>query len=62
MNSRRMYFLIYNMNQVMDTVEFLRKQVEEKGMIDVGAGVEQELGISRTRLDTALDYLEKAEG
>lgn len=31
-------------------------------MIDVGAGVEQELGISRTRLDTALDYLEKAEG
>lgn len=50
------------MNQVMDTVEFLRKQVEEKGMIDVGAGVEQELGISRTRLDTALDYLEKAEG
>ena len=50
------------MNQVMDTVNFLRDQVIEKGMIDVGAGVEQELGISRTRLDTALDYLEKAEG
>lgn len=50
------------MNQVMETVNFLRKQVIEKGMIDVGAGVEQELGISRTRLDTALDYLEKAEG
>lgn len=50
------------MNQVMETVDFLRKQVEEKGMIDVGAGVEHDLGISRTRLDTALDYLEKAEG
>ena len=51
-----------NMNQVMETVDFLRDQVEKKGMIDVGAGVEQELGITRTRLDTALDYLEKAEG
>jgi predicted transcriptional regulator len=50
------------MNQVMETVDFLRKQLEEKGMIDVGAGVEQELNISRTRLDTALEYLEKAEG
>lgn len=50
------------MNQVMETVDFLRKQLEEKGMIDVGAGVEQELNISRARLDTALDYLEKAEG
>ena len=51
-----------NMNQVMETVDFLRDQVEKKGMIDVGAGVEQELGITRTRLDTALDYLEQAEG
>lgn len=50
------------MNQVMETVDFLRDQVIEKGMIDVGAGVEKELNISRTRLDTALDYLEKAEG
>lgn len=50
------------MNQCMETVNFLRKQLEEKGMIDVGAGVELELGITRTRLDTALDYLAKAEG
>lgn len=49
------------MNQVMETVDFLRDQVIEKGMIDVGAGVEYDLGISRTRLDTALDYLQKAE-
>lgn len=50
-----------NMNQTMETVNFLRDQLKEKGMIDVGAGVEQDLGITRTRLDTALDYLQKAE-
>lgn len=50
-----------NMNQTMETVNFLRDQLKEKGMIDVGTGVEQDLGITRTRLDTALDYLQKAE-
>lgn len=50
------------MNQAMETVNFLRKQLDEKGMIDVGTGVELSLGISKERLDMALDYLEKAEG
>lgn len=50
------------MNQVMNTVDFLRAQVEEKGMIDVGSDVAIELGISKERLDMAIDYLEKAEG
>lgn len=50
------------MNQAMETVEFLRKQLDEKGMIDVGKDVELSLGISRERLDMALDYLEKADG
>lgn len=50
------------MNQAMQTVELLRKELDEKGMIDVGAGVELELGISRERLNMALDYLEKADG
>ncbi len=50
------------MNQVMETVDLLRDEVIKKAMVDVGAGVEQELGITRTRLDTALDYLQKAEG
>ena len=50
------------MNQAMETVDFLRKQLDEKGMIDVGTGVELSLGISKERLDMALDYLEKAEG
>lgn len=50
------------MHQAMQTVDFLRAQLEEKGMIDVGTGVERELNISKERLDLALDYLEKAEG
>lgn len=50
------------MHQAMKTVDFLREQLEEKGMIDVGTGVERELGISKERLDLALDYLQKAEG
>ena len=50
------------MREVMNTVDFLRSQVEEKGMIDVGSDVARELNISKERLDMALDYLEKAEG
>lgn len=50
------------MNQAMETVNLLRKHVDEKGMIDVGANVDKELGISKERLDLALDYLKKAEG
>lgn len=43
------------------TAEFLKEQIAEKGMIDVGVGVERELGISRTQLDEAL-YLLEQEG
>ena len=50
------------MNKVMETVDFLRDQVEKKGMVDVGSDVARELNISKERLDMALDYLEKAEG
>lgn len=50
------------MNQCMETVNLLRDQLEKKGMIDVGTGTELSLGISKERLDMALDYLEKAEG
>ena len=45
-----------------DTVDFLRKQVDEKGMVDVGTGVDRELNISKERLDLALYYLESKEG
>ena len=46
------------MKQSKETAEFLKKQVAEKGMIDVGVGVERELGISKEKLITALYMLE----
>lgn len=46
------------MNQAKKTAEFLRQQIAEKGMIDVGTGVERELGISREKLNQALYMLE----
>lgn len=49
------------MNQAKTTAEFLKKQIAEKGMIDVGVGVERELGISKEKLDQAL-YILKQEG
>lgn len=49
------------MKQARDTADFLKKQVDEKGMIDVGKGVERELNISREKLDQAL-FMLQAEG
>ena len=40
------------------TADFLKEQVKEKGFIDVGAGVERELAISRQKLQEALYILE----
>lgn len=47
------------MKQATKTAEFLKKMVDEKGMIDVGTGVERELGISREKLNQALYILER---
>ena len=38
--------------------KLIREQIDEKGMIDVGAGVERELGISKEKLNEALYMLE----
>lgn len=46
------------MNQAKTTAEFIKKQIDEKGMIDVGVGVERELGISKEKLNEALYMLE----
>lgn len=46
------------MNQAKTTAEIIKKQIDEKGMIDVGAGVERELGISKEKLNEALYMLE----
>ena len=45
--------------QAKVTADFLKEMVDEKGMIDVGAGVERELGISREKLTQALKLLEE---
>lgn len=46
------------MNQAKVTAEFLKKQINEKGMIDIGTGVERELGVSKEKLNQALYILE----
>lgn len=49
------------MKQARETANFLKKQVDEKGMIDVGTGVDRELNISKEKLDQAL-FILQAEG
>ena len=45
--------------QARNTADFIRKQIDEKGMIDIGTGVERELGISKEKLNEALYILER---
>ncbi len=45
-------------NQAKKTADFLKEQVESKGMLDVGTGVERELGISKEKMKQALYMLE----
>ena len=49
------------MNAARNAADFIKKQVDEKGMIDVGSGVELELGISKEKMIEALEIL-KSEG
>ena len=39
------------------TANFLKDQVDQKGMVDVGRGVEAWVGVTRTRLDNAIAML-----
>lgn len=41
------------------TANMLRQQVEDKNYLDVGAGVENHIGVSRTKLNTAIAELEQ---
>lgn len=41
------------------TADVLRKELAEKGWIDVGEGVERELGVSETRLNQAIALLQE---
>lgn len=46
-------------NKAKDTANFIKDQIDKKGMIDVGNGVERELGISKEKLNQALAILEE---
>lgn len=46
------------MNVAKKTAEFLKQQIDEKGMIDVGTGVEKELGVTKEKMREALYILE----
>lgn len=47
------------MMQAQSTADFIKKRVDEVGMVDVGTGVERELNISKERLNQALYILER---
>ena len=47
------------MAKVKGTADMLKKEVNKYGMVDVGAGMHQQLNISKEHLDTALLMLEK---
>ena len=46
------------MNEAKNIAKILKEQVDTKGMIDVGTGVERELGVSKEKLNQALAMLE----
>lgn len=48
-----------NKDKARKVADFLMEQVNSKGMIDVGEGVEREVGISKNKLDDALSYAER---
>lgn len=47
------------MKQAQETANFIREQIETKGMIDVGRSVNRELNISQEKLNQALYILER---
>lgn len=44
---------------LQSTSNMLKAQVDEKGFIDIGTGVEHHIGVSRTKLDTAVAVLKE---
>jgi DNA-directed RNA polymerase specialized sigma24 family protein len=46
-------------NMTETTASILKDSIDKKGLIDVGSGVERHMGVSRTRLKTAISMLEE---
>lgn len=51
----------YKTKQSRETANYLKDQVDKKKMVDVGAGVERDLNVSKEKLDQAL-FILQAEG
>jgi predicted transcriptional regulator len=49
----------YETDVLTSTANMLRKEVDEKKVVDIGKGVENSLGVSQQRLSTAAQILEK---
>lgn len=49
------------MNAARSTADFIKEKIDSKGMIDVGDGIERELGVSKEKLEQAL-YILESEG
>ena len=47
------------MKAAKNAADFIKKQIDERGMVDVGVGVERELNISSEKLEQALYLLER---
>ncbi len=45
-------------SEAKETAAFIKKQIDEKGIIDIGEGVERELGISKEKLQQAIIILQ----
>ena len=48
-----------NMRKAQETADFLKKQVDKYGMVDIGNGVPQELNISKEKLGQAVYILQR---
>ena len=48
-----------NMGKARETADRIKKAIDEKGMVDVGVGVERELGVSKEKLTQALKIIEE---
>ena len=46
------------MKEARETAKIIKEQIDKKGMVDVGVGVERELGVSKEKLNQALAILE----
>lgn len=49
----------YRMKEARNTAEFIKQQIEERGILDVGVGAERELNVSREKFEQALELLQR---